>query len=316
MTKPGLILFASLALAGCARARHPAQPDAETLLNAGDPFGAEAMLRKAWHDSRSRSAAMQYAALVLERDNWREALSVAKQYGDSRLSGEALERSGDYAAAIKMLKIADDKPWLCRAATEANDAPEANAVCPQVEDPLAKSMWLLAQGNYGSAEECLRAALARLEPNARDVRRVSILHSLLGRVLIASGNARGGETELWRALAKQERVLGGSVYLSDTVLAIGVLLLDEGHAASAQAHLMYALQIRSNALGAEDWRVQQARGALGACLRAQRRFVDAGNMLPAAYEALVKTRGADAPETVQLNRWLNVPALDAPPAEF
>ena len=295
--------------------------NAEGLLNAGNPFAAEALLRDT--HPRSEPDTLLYAQLVLERDNWREAEAIARGlHGDAArlLQAQARVRQGDAAGAIATLRELDDRAWLCRGDVEAQ-AWDASRTCAalqsaDIEQAVAKGEWLYASQQYGAAEQWLRDALGNHQQNLREVRQVSILHSLLGRVLAAESRSVESETELWAALAMQNRLMGGSLYLSDTLLAIGVSLLERQHPASAQAYLLYALKLRETALPAEDWRVQESRGAWAQCLRAERRFRDAGDLLERSLVAVSHARGDTAPEAMQLRRWLTKPVPEGPAAEF
>jgi tetratricopeptide (TPR) repeat protein len=310
-----------LCLLGSCQAPH-ATPvkDISGLLNAGDPFAAEALLRDA--HPRSEPDALLYAQLVLERDNWREAESIARGlHGDEArlILAQAQERRGDAAGAVGAFRKLGNPAWLCRAEVDAQDEHASNACAAlqsgDIDEAVAKGQWLYASQQYPSAEEWLRGALRRHQ-NLREVRQISILRSLLGRVLAAESRAVEAEAELWAALAMQNKLLGGSLYLSDTLLAIGISLLERQHPASAQAYLLYALKLRQSALGARDWRVQEAQGAWAECLRAERRFGDAGDLLERSLVAVSKARGESAPEAKRLRRWLTEPVPEGPAPEF
>ena len=304
----------------------------ERLLAAGDPFGAERLLRDLQHragewgteDQRRQALALQYARLVLARDNWKEAEAIAHRLSGNAarsLVGQALERKGDLAGAIGLLRASDDLAWLCRAYVDSQQFNAAARTCSSLstttpDQAVASSMWLVGTSQNAAAEKLLRAAIAEYEPRAAAVREVSTLQSLLGRVLIAEGRPVEGEAALWQAYARQTRVLGGSLYLSDTVFALGVLRLANRHPASAQAHLFYALDLRRTLLPEADWRVQQAAGAMAACLHAERRSGDLVGNMAKAYDVVRAARGDRALETLQLSHWLNDPLPETPSEAF
>ena len=278
------------------------------LLAEGRMFEAEAVLRQ------DRRDPLAYAELVLGRDDLPEAEGLARDAlrvdpGNARgqlLLARVQERHGDWAAALPVFAKLHDDVWMCRAALDANQRPEVCAALrgkPELEAVSAYAAWLLQAGQPQGAAVELRQALARVPERGAEVRSVSRLHYGLALALRDQGQAVAAEAEFWRSLATQRAVLGGSLYLADTLYALGAMKLDQGWPASFQPFLKEALEIRSHLLGAQDWRVAQARGALAACLRAERRFQEGRADLRQAYEAVAHARGLTAPETAQLRGW-------------
>ena len=271
-------------------------------------FEAEAVLRQ------DRRDPLAYAELVLGRDDLPEAEALADAAlrvdpGNRRAQlvlARARERHGDFALAVPVLEELHDTVWECRAALDANRDP---AVCAalrgatEIEAVSAYAAWLLHAGQPQAAETELRRGLAQHRERGPEIRTVSRLHYQLARALRDQQYPVAAEAEFWRALAIQREVLGGSLYLADTLYSLGAMKLDQGWPASFEPFLREALEIRGHLLDANDWRVRQARGAVAACLGAERRSEGDGTELRAAYEAVALERGPRTPETVQLRDW-------------
>ena len=305
------ILLASLLTSACHTARSKPAPSVESLLAQGRPFEAEVAMRASPHDP------LAYGELVLGRDNLKEAELLARtalradpiNERAQLLLARAQERHGEFEAAVPVFQKARDLVWLCRAALDANQSPE---VCKalqgktELEAVSAYTAWLLRAGQPQAAETELRQALAHVHEAGPEIRTVSRLHYLLALALRDQHHPSEAEPEFWRTLAIQREVLGGSLDIADTLYALGAMKLDQGWPASFEPFLREALQIRVRLLDANDWRVAQARGAVAACVSAERRVVaGAASDLRQAYEAVARARGKSSPEALQLQVWFN-----------
>ncbi|HCC57442.1 MAG TPA: hypothetical protein DEQ47_09290 [Solibacterales bacterium] len=284
------------------------RPSFSAFLAEGRMFEAEAVLRQ------DRRDPLAYAELVLGRDDLPEAEALADAAlrvdpGNRRAQlvlARARERHGDFALAVPVLEELHDTVWECRAALDANQNP---AVCAalkkktEIEAVGAYAAWLLHAGQPQAAETELRQSLAHHREAGPKIRTISRLHYELALALRDQQHPVAAEAEFWRALAIQREVLGGSLYIADTLYALGAMKLDQGWPASFEPFLKEALEIRGHLLDANDWRVVQARGAVAACLSAERRFDQAGPSLLQAYESIVRERGLKAPEAMQLRDW-------------
>ena len=308
MLRVRLLVLAALLGSGCRT--HPAREHrpVSRLLAEGRLFEAEAALRQ------DRRDPLAYGELVLGRDDLAEAAALAgdalrSDAGNRRaalLLARARERHGDFEPAAPLFEKLHDTVWQCRTALDANrnrDVCEALGGQTELEAVAAHAAWLLRAGRPQAAETELRQALARAGEPGPEIRTVSRLRYELALALRDQQQATAAEAEFWRALGIQREVLGGSLYLADTAYALGAMKLDQGWPASFEPFLKEALEIRGHLLRPDDWRVAQARGALAACLSAERRVEQAGPDLRQAYETVARERGGEAPETRQLRAW-------------
>ena len=218
------------------------------------------------------------------------------------------ERHGDFGSAIPVFEKLHDQVWLCRAALDANQDAGACAQLrqqPGLEAVSAYAAWLLHAAQPQLAEAALRQALDHSSEKSAQIRTISRLRYQLALALRDQHRPLEAEVEFWHALSIQREVLGGTLYIADTLYALGTMKMAQGWSASFQPFLKEARDIREHLLTPTDWRVAQARAAFAACLIAERRFNDVrASDLRQAYETVAQARGVNAPETIQLRTWL------------
>ena len=164
-----------------------------------------------------------------------------------------------------------------------------------VQETIAHA--LNAQGRFAEAEPLIRDALAILaKSGGADHPYTPIDMATLGTSLEGQGRMDEAERAFRKAFALY-KVLPSPGNSDKTIVLVGLgsLLTERGHVTEAEPLLREALAGREKRYPAGNWRLAEAKSALGANLVAQRRFDEAAQLLIDASTVLTD-RGKTTPE--------------------
>lgn len=151
-------------------------------------------------------------------------------------------------------------------------------------------------GDFDGYDLALRAYGHRREGDCSDTELV-VQHNL-GRLFQAQGAYAEAVTAYERALALRRQSLpDGHPDLADSMVGLGVSLIEVGRATDAERYLRDAFAIRTAVYTEDDWRTAQAEAHLGRCLMQLGRHNEAESLLLRSYTVTLGARGDADPQT-------------------
>jgi serine/threonine protein kinase/tetratricopeptide (TPR) repeat protein len=162
------------------------------------------------------------------------------------------------------------------------------------------------RGDLDSAEELVRGAVGAFGPEARaGSHHLLVTRRTLAEVLALRGQLTAADSLLEQVTSlERETMAPGQIEIGRALHAHGLVRLEMGDAAGADAMLREGLALRRAALPPTHWHIAETEGALGAALAAQARHEEARPLLERAHQTLLAQRGPADRRTRQVRSWL------------
>lgn len=165
---------------------------------------------------------------------------------------------------------------------------------------------LMAKGDYKQAEvqirECLELYRQRLG-NTHPYKVNAVSH--LSHLQYLKGDYAGAEENAAKALELSRQMLPEKhPNIAYPLTTLGLILTRRGQPASGEKHLREALEIRRRVMSEDSWLIAETEGALGECLREQKRLEEAEPLLLGSYESLKLSQVTEHPRTHSAKRRL------------
>jgi eukaryotic-like serine/threonine-protein kinase len=165
---------------------------------------------------------------------------------------------------------------------------------------------LMTKGDYKQAEvqirECLELYRQRLG-NTHPHRATAVSH--LSHLKYLEGDYAGAAEDAVKALELSRKALPEKhPNIAYPLTTLGLILTRRGQPASGEKHLREALEIRRRVMSEDSWLIAETAGALGECLRGQKRFEEAERLLLRSYESLKLSQVTEYPRIHSAKRRL------------